>query len=477
MRRPLALLVPVLALAIAGCCGSKKPEPSRWDKPADAPKTDSPKGDDKKTEPAKPAEKPVEGGALNKFFPGDVDGHKRVFTQEKSGFAEAKLTKDGKEVAMLSISDTAANADAVAKFKAATDKVSGFPLITVGKNQSSVLVKDRWQVKVSSQSLDEKARKDWLGKFDLSGLSKLLPERKGRIPMSEKPIYRLIEELPQDGLTVTLLGALDYVVPGEWANITSFEGLINNVTGEDDQSLIQTIGERANALYDDPEQGYQRAIWLFSSIDSVDKLGGAAALANKLGDKFSFLSFLDSITPEADTTQAIDAGIKFAGELATFCLVNGIPGDSVGDFASALVNYGKEDIMRIAAWLSFDCLLPLGPDFLQKIMDGIDSASEEHFGSSSLFQKVAQFLPGGIGDQQRLIKGNIEACAGYLSEFSSNKGLSQDGVFESIRHYIDVGDNGLDYVAAAIDMGTNYFEHTGTQSVARRLISRAYGEI
>jgi hypothetical protein len=35
----------------------------------------------------------------------------------------------------------------------------------------------------------------------------------------------------------------------------------------------------------------------------------------------------------------------------------------------------------------------------------------------------------------------------------------------------------MEYVAAAIDVGTNYFEHTGIQSVSRRLISRAYGEI
>jgi len=42
---------------------------------------------------------------------------------------------------------------------------------------------------------------------------------------------------------------------------------------------------------------------------------------------------------------------------------------------------------------------------------------------------------------------------------------------------VDIADDKLDYVAAFLDMTTNYFEHTGTQSVARRLIERAASEI
>jgi len=32
-------------------------------------------------------------------------------------------------------------------------------------------------------------------------------------------------------------------------------------------------------------------------------------------------------------------------------------------------------------------------------------------------------------------------------------------------------------LAAFLDMTTNYYEHTGTQTIARRLINRAYAEI
>jgi hypothetical protein len=38
-------------------------------------------------------------------------------------------------------------------------------------------------------------------------------------------------------------------------------------------------------------------------------------------------------------------------------------------------------------------------------------------------------------------------------------------------------DGKLDYVAAFVDMTTDYFAHTGTQTVARSLISRAASEI
>lgn len=295
--------------------------------------------------------------------------------------------------------------------------------------------------------------------------------------MSDESIPQILEALPQDGMTVTLLRGLDWVVPGEWHNITSFEQLIAEVTGESDQGVIQAVGERAIALYHDESQGYQRAVWLYQSLDSVDKLAGTAAIANKVGDAFSFLGFLDRITPEADTTQAIDAGIKFAAELGAFCSTQGLPGDSVGDFVGALADYGREDVMRLAAWLSFDCLLPLGPDFIAKILEKVDGIADEHLSDNSLFQRVAGFLPGGIGEQRSTIRDAIDQASGFLTGFIDTKGLSQSSVFESVRHYVDVGDNGLDYVAGAIDMGTNYFEHTGIQTVSRRLVSRAFGEI
>jgi hypothetical protein len=118
--------------------------------------------------------KPTEGSAFNKLFPADgTDGYKRVFTQEKSGFAEAKLQKDGKDIATVSLADSANDDTAKEKFAKSTEKLGDHPLVTVGKNQSAVLVKDRYQVKVSSPTLDAAARKTLLEKFDLAGIARL----------------------------------------------------------------------------------------------------------------------------------------------------------------------------------------------------------------------------------------------------------------------------------------------------------------
>jgi hypothetical protein len=121
-----------------------------------------------------------------------------------------------------------------------------------------------------------------------------------------KTIYELVDDLPAHNMTTRLLGALDWVVPGEWKNIVGFEHTITAVTGETDQTWIQKIGERAIQLYNDASQGYQRAQWLYQTIDSAQALAGAAALVDKIGENVGFLSFLRWLTPKADRTQTID---------------------------------------------------------------------------------------------------------------------------------------------------------------------------
>ena len=51
--------------------------------------------------------------------------------------------------------------------------MASYPLYELGKNQSKILVADKYQVAISSQTLDSAARKALFEKFDLAGLSKL----------------------------------------------------------------------------------------------------------------------------------------------------------------------------------------------------------------------------------------------------------------------------------------------------------------
>jgi hypothetical protein len=155
------MLVVLMALCAVAC--SK--EPSRWE--AAEQKAEQAVAARTEDAPEKTA-----GSALNGFFPArGPNGESRVFTAEKAGYAEAKLNgPDGAEVALLAIAEAAP--DAIGKFEGASEQVAGHPLVTVGKNQSSVLVNKRFQVKVSSKTLAADARKALLGSFDLAGLAK-----------------------------------------------------------------------------------------------------------------------------------------------------------------------------------------------------------------------------------------------------------------------------------------------------------------
>lgn len=116
----------------------------------------------------------TQGSEFNKLFPNAGDGYQRVYTQEKKGFAEAKLKKGGKEVALLSISDTTSTPSTVAKFSKSTKKIGGYPAVEVGKTQTAILV-GKYQVKALSRdsSFTASDRADWLEKFNLSRLASL----------------------------------------------------------------------------------------------------------------------------------------------------------------------------------------------------------------------------------------------------------------------------------------------------------------
>ncbi|AKV01006.1 hypothetical protein AKJ09_07669 [Labilithrix luteola] len=291
-------------------------------------------------------------------------------------------------------------------------------------------------------------------------------------------IHEVLEALPSSSMTTRALSILDVFVPGEWKNITRFDDMIRDVTGETDESLIQQVGERAIALYANPENGYQRAVSIYRLVDDTGALAGAAALANKTGSRFEWLSFLETITPKPDTTQAIDAALKLVGELAAFCYSSGIPGDSIGDFVSSLGNAAKEDAIRLAAWVTFDGLIPLGPDFLLRSIEFVQNASDDLFSDNSRFGRLTRLLPGNsLDEQRRLALSNLDSARSAVEGFVANRTIDRDSVVERLKQALEVADDKLDYVAAALDLTTSPFEHTGIQSVARRVISRAYGEL
>lgn len=286
-------------------------------------------------------------------------------------------------------------------------------------------------------------------------------------------LHQLLQALPEASMTTRLLGLMDFMVPGEWKNITRLDALIAEVTGETDQALIQQVGEKALALYADPANGYQRAVSVFQLVNKESGLAGAATMAAKLGEGGGFLGFLSSVTPKPETTQAIDAVCKLGAEFGAFVLCNGIPGDGVADFVKSVAHSAKEERMRLATFVAVDCMLPLGPSFLDKLVAAANSVAD-----SKLFGAIAGFIPGAspsdkVGNLGRVVSG----VGGSLGEMVTKNGLTPESIFAKVKGLVDVNESRMTYAAAAIDIGTNVWEHTGIQTVARRVVTRAYNEL
>lgn len=337
-----------------------------------------------------------------------------------------------------------------------------------------------------------------------------------------EPIYQLVDNLPTRSITVRVLNALDYLAPGEWQNLVGFTETIQAVTGETDDALIQKIGERAVTLYNDRSQGYRRAMSLYKTVDRVDRLAiGPLAMINTAGAQIRWLRFLNRFTPKAEPLQGMDLALKVVAELAAFCLINGIPGDSIGDFAKSLGAYSKESRMRMVALVALDGILPLGPNFLQSVANTLRGARPEELAQNKLYQGIQAYLPGGSefsrgsGDKGaaarrtskysprsgkttaaqavtaaassrfsadptghlNFVQESFGQVQDWMRDLVANTQMTREKVADALNSAVEVSDTTLDYVAAFLDMSTEYYAHTGTQTLARRLIERAVNEI
>lgn len=285
-------------------------------------------------------------------------------------------------------------------------------------------------------------------------------------------IIKLLDELPTNNMTVKVLKALNFVVPGEWENVVGCDRTIEVVTGESDSDRIRDIRNRAIELYNDSDNGYQKALWFYQTIDSADKALGAAAMANKIGEKIGLLGFLNRLTPKADTTQSVDLCLKIVTELIAYSKLNGLPVLNPGEFVAQLSdNYRGASLMRMAALVCIDGVLPLGPDFLQKVQDTLYREGSSAFESNAVFGAISNFIPG--DDKFGFIGDTFGAVQGWMDNLVSSVGLTPQGIFDSIGGFLDLSDDALDFVAAFLDQSTDYYRHTGIQTVAKKLILQA----
>lgn len=285
-------------------------------------------------------------------------------------------------------------------------------------------------------------------------------------------IIELVDNLPTDNITVKVLRTISSFVPGEWENVVGFDRTITTITGVTTPQEIGKIRDRALALYNDKKRGYQTAIWLYRTVDNTDKAIAAAAIADKLGDTFRFIPFLDKITPKADSVQSVDLRIKLVAELIVFSKLNGLTLNPV-QFATALKdNYQNEALLRMVALVCIDGILPLGVNFVDRIKNDLEQ--KDNLKSNPAYDEVGDLIP--VENKQEFIDQSFNAAGDWMDNLSQKLGMTPETLSQKLGGFIELADGKLDYLAAFLDGSTNFFEHTGIQTVARRLIIAAAQE-
>lgn len=293
-----------------------------------------------------------------------------------------------------------------------------------------------------------------------------------------KSIQQRVDDLPTRNLTIFSLNALDNIVPGKWDNLVGWDNTIKTITQESDPAILDLVSRRAIALYDDKSQGYQTALWLYDTIDRTGSALGTAALGNKIGEKIPLLGFLSKLTPKAEKAQTIDLSLKLVVEVVAFCKINGIPGDSLGDFLRSLSDYGGESLMRMSALVCFDGLIPLGPNFIQAVSSRLNGLSPKELEDNSQYKSIKSEIPGKNSDSKLSFIGeSFDSVKGWMGDLVSSNDLTPQKVSNGLQGFIDFSEDRLDYLAAFLDMSTDYYRHTGVQTLARRLIERSLAEI
>jgi len=282
-------------------------------------------------------------------------------------------------------------------------------------------------------------------------------------------------------LTVKLLELLDFVVPGEWENATTMAEVVAAETGESHPEVVRRVTERAEALFASGSS-YSTALTLFEAVDTIDRLASATAVASKVGGLFGSLNFLEDFTPKPETTQSIDAAIKLVVELVTFGMLRGVPKDAsfeqIADFVIALQDYAKSDVMRLSAWVIVDGLMPLGPNFMGRIIASIEEVADSALLDNALFESVSSHILGdGIEGKRGFILEALRATSAWVEQFVTERELTRERILEQMSRIVTVSADSLDYVAAGLDASTSYMAHTGTQSVAREAVRAAYAEL
>jgi hypothetical protein len=291
-------------------------------------------------------------------------------------------------------------------------------------------------------------------------------------------ILERLDRLPKRNLTVLALKGIGTLVPGGWRNLTSADDLIADVLGSNDPTLIAQVRRRADELSRARHEGYTRAMSLYDAVNRSQKAaGGLRVLANVAGG-LPLVKQMAKLTPASDTLQAVDLSLKVGAEMLAFTQVNGLPGDSFGDFAASLSEYAGEASVRMAALVCFDALLPLGDQALQRLDGLLSQVAPRELRDLPAYAGMASLIPG-RGDEAHLtfLRRGVDTWLGWAGGFVGGLGLTGQKAVRALEGTLGPWQGGFEQLATFLDAFTDTFQHTGVQAIARRLVERAAAEI
>jgi hypothetical protein len=291
-------------------------------------------------------------------------------------------------------------------------------------------------------------------------------------------VLQRLEKLPRRDLTVLAIKGISTLVPGGWHNVTSADELITAVTGSDDPELLRQVRARADTLSRARHEGYMRALSLYDAVNRSQKAAAGLRVLSNVGAALPLVKRLAVLTPPGDTLQAVDLSLKVAAEMLAFTQVNGLPGDSFGEFGAALREYAGEARVRMAALVCFDALLPLGDNALQQLDGMLTRVGSRELRQLPAYASMASLIPGrGEEAHLRFLRGGVEQWLGWADGFVGQLGLSAQKAVRALEATIGPWQGRFDQLAVFLDAFTDTYAHTGVQAVARRLVERAAAEV
>lgn len=285
----------------------------------------------------------------------------------------------------------------------------------------------------------------------------------------------LLADASPKAQTSYILEAMDFIIKDGYQNPSNIQQFIRQVLGNIANEDVAKVEQIVNGWLVDDNQPYKRTLLLYRVAEYAGTAMGSATLAKQLGEDFSFLSSLNKISPRTEHTQMADFLVKFGCEIMASLSLQGLPTDMQG-IGNQINHFKNETAVRMATLIAIDGLLPLGPNFVQKISDTLQNGGQSNLMNQINLGGVQQFFGSNQSVQQiwqRLVE-IFQSSQQTITQFLAQKGINQANVSQQLGNVVNFSADKVDYVSAYLDMTTNYIYHSGSLTVLRKMIENAY---